>query len=289
MGNGSNFPGRATRLQYGRVVQRLECPPYTRKVPGSNPGAPTMEIPIIYEDGDFLIIDKPSGLLTHPVNREDKSPSVVGWVLEKYPEIAHVHDEYGASVGEWVDLRPGIVHRLDRETSGLLLIAKTQPSFNYLKNLFAERKIKKSYLALVYGHLKNQRGVIDAPLGKVVDRSGQGRQTTRINAKNKLKEKAAVTEYEVHEEYLDYSLVEARPQTGRTHQIRAHLRSIGHPVVCDRIYAGKKMVCPFELGRLFLHAAKLSFVSPAGSAITVESDLPKELDNFLQTLPKKQK
>ena len=141
----------------------------------------------------------------------------------------------------------------------------------------------------MYGHLKNQRGVIDAPLGKVVDRSGQGRQTTRINAKNKLKEKAAVTEYEVHEEYLDYSLVEARPQTGRTHQIRAHLKSIGHPVVCDRIYAGKKMVCPFELGRLFLHAAKLSFVSPAGSAITVESDLPKELDNFLQTLPKKQK
>ena len=240
-----------------------------------------MQIPIVYETDDFLIIDKPSGLLTHPVNRQDTSESVVGWLLEKYPEIAQVHDEYGASVGEWVDLRPGIVHRLDKETSGLLLIAKTQPAFNYLKNLFTERKIKKTYIALVYGHLKNKSGIIDAPLGKL-----SGRQTTKIVGTHKLKEKSAITEYRVLKQYLDYSLVEAMPQTGRTHQIRAHLKSIGHAIVCDSLYADKSYVCPPDLGRLFLHAIKLSFISPSGSATTVETDLPEELQKFLEILPK---
>ncbi len=240
-------------------------------------------IKIIYEDIDFLIINKPSGLLTHSVNRQDKSNSVVNWLLKKYPEIAEVHDEYGASVGEWTDLRPGIVHRLDRETSGLLLVAKNQPAFNYLKKLFAERKIKKTYLALVYGHVKNKSGIIDAPLGKL-----SGRQTTKVIGKHKLKEKPAVTEYKVLTNYslltTHYSLLEVSPQTGRTHQIRVHLKSIGHPVVFDSLYAGKQAICPAELGRLFLHAQKLSFVSPSGTAISVEADLPPELENFLKVM-----
>src|SRR3989338_6980442 len=160
------------------------------------------KIKIIYEDPDFLIIDKPSGLLTHPVNRRDKSESVVGWLLKKYPGIAEVQDRYGASVGEWTDLRPGIVHRLDRETSGLLLIAKTQPAFDYLKKLFAERKIKKTYLALVYGHLKNKSGVIETPLGKLGTR-----QTVKTRGKYNLKEKIAVTNYRILKEYSYYSLL----------------------------------------------------------------------------------
>ena len=237
------------------------------------------QIKIIYEDTDFLIIDKPSGLLTHPVNRQDKSDSVVGWLLKKYPEIAEVKDQYGASVGEWVDLRPGIVHRLDRETSGLLLIAKNQPSFDYLKKLFQEHKIKKTYLALIYGQLKNKSGTIEIPLGKL-----GSRQTTKINGKHELKEKTAITEYAVLKEYSDYSLLEVMPQTGRTHQIRVHLKSLGHPVVCDPLYAGKNSICPPELGRLFLHAKKLSFVSPSGTAITVESDPPRVLEDFLSSL-----
>ena len=242
---------------------------------------PSSQIKTIYEDSDILIIDKPSGLLTHPVNREDKSESVVSWVLKLHPEIAEVRDEYGASVGEWVDLRPGIVHRLDRETSGLLVVAKNKSAFDYLKKLFQERKIKKTYVALVYGCFKDKSGIIESPIGKL-----DGKQSTRIHGKHDLKEKAAITEYEVLKEYSDYSLLEVTPKTGRTHQIRVHLKSIGHPVVCDPLYAGKKLICPPELGRLFLHAQKLSFVSPAGESLAVETDLPPELAGFLKNLPK---
>ncbi len=145
------------------------------------------EIKTIYEDNDILIIDKPSGLLTHPVNREDKSESVVSWLLKNRPSVKDVGDDR---------IRPGIVHRLDKETSGLLLIAKNQKSFEYLKELFQKREIKKTYIALVYGQLKNKRGVIETPLGKL-----GARQTTRIHGKHELKEKNAVTKYKVVKEY----------------------------------------------------------------------------------------
>ena len=219
-----------------------------------------------------------------------------------------MYDKYGASIGEWVDparglaraksaspkdlgeatsngvdLRPGIVHRLDKETSGLLLIAKNQPAFDYLKKIFKDRTIKKTYVALVYGQVKEKTGVIDTPLGKLGIK-----QSTKISGKRELTEKAAVTEYKVLKKFKDYTLLELRPQTGRTHQIRVHLKSIGHPIVCDPLYAGKRHACPPALGRMFLHAQKLAFVSPAGAAITAESDLPPELSVFLEILPKKE-
>ncbi len=227
-------------------------------------------IPIIYEDSDLLIIDKPSGLLTHPKNKNDRGESVVSWLLKNRPSVKDVGED---------KIRPGIVHRLDKETSGLLLIAKNQRSFEYLKNLFQERKIKKTYIALVYGQLKNKKGIIETPLGKLGTR-----QTIKVHGKHELKEKNAITEYGVLKEYIGYSLLEVTPKTGRTHQIRVHLKSIGHPVVCDPLYAGKHHICPSELGRLFLHAQKLSFISPAGESLTVEADLPLELDNFLKIL-----
>ncbi|MBI4160783.1 MAG: RluA family pseudouridine synthase [Candidatus Yanofskybacteria bacterium] len=248
------------------------------------------QIKIIYENNDFLIIDKPSGLLTHPANRQDKSESVVGWLLQKYPEIAQVTDKYAFLVGGWADLRPGIVHRLDKETSGLILIAKNQTTFDYLKNLFQERKVKKTYIALTYGHLKNTEGLIDLPIGKLPGRAGGTRQTTRIIGKYKLKEKNAITKYRVLETYSsplgDYSLLEVSPLTGRTHQIRIHLKSIGHPIVCDKLYAGRRAICPPGLDRMFLHAKSLSFVSPLGKAVSAEAGLPTELMGFLEKLQK---
>ncbi len=235
------------------------------------------QIKIIYEDEDILILDKPSGLLTHPKNWNDKSESVISWLLKNRPLVKDVGDPSTGS-GQ-ANLRPGIVHRLDKETSGLLLIAKNQKSFEYLKELFQKREIIKTYIALVNGQLKNKKGVIETPLGKLGTK-----QTTRIQGKHELKEKSAITKYGVLKEYTDYSLLEVTPKTGRTHQIRVHLKSIGHPVVCDPLYAGKKLICPPELNRLFLHAQKLSFVSPASESLTVETDLPPDLDNFLKIL-----
>jgi 23S rRNA pseudouridine1911/1915/1917 synthase len=264
------------------------------------------KISIVYEDSDLLVINKPAGLLTHPVNRTDTSESVVSWVLEKYPEIKNVTDKHGESLGQWVDLRPGIVHRLDKETSGLMIIAKTQPAFDFLKKQFQEHKIKKTYLALVVGKMKNESGRIETSVGKIGTK-----QTTQIHGKRDLKEKTAITDYKVISSYslptTHYSLLEVQPQTGRTHQIRIHLKSIGHPIVGDQLY-GSSLSSPRrssksseggppELGRLFLHAQKLSFTlpphqnvgsggTPSGEALTLETDLPPELQNFLDNLPK---
>lgn len=234
----------------------------------------TGSMSIVHEDTDLLVINKPAGLLTHPKSPNDQSPSVAGWLREKYPSITKVGDD--------PVLRPGLVHRLDKETSGLMIIAKNQGAFSFLKNLFQKRLIKKTYLALVYGRLKDKSGIINLPLGKI-----GAKQTTKIHGKKELAQKTAVTEYAVINYFLfnasPFTLLSVSPLTGRTHQIRVHLQSIGHPVVCDRIYGGKRQACPSELGHLFLHAQKLEFTSPSGQALVLEADPPQELTDFLNS------
>ena len=264
-------------LVYGRLAQ-WQSDSFTPSRPGvrslHRPPFFMLNIQIIYEDGDLLVINKPSGILTHPKSTNDTDPSVIDWLKSDRPEILKVGEN---------SLRPGIVHRLDKETSGLLIIAKNNNSFQYLKNLFQERKIKKTYLALVHGKLKNKEGIIAASLGRI-----DSRQTTKIHGRHELKEKEAETDYKVAKEYTDYSLIKASPRTGRTHQIRVHLNLIGHPIVCDPLYGGKKKQCPPSLGRLFLHAQSLSFTAPDGKALSLEADLPQDLQSFLSELDKKQ-
>jgi len=227
---------------------------------------------IIYKDPDFLVIDKPSGLLVHPPNAKDTEQNVAFWLLEKFPQTKDVGED---------SMRPGIVHRLDRETSGLMIVALTQKSFNFFKEQFQEHKIKKTYLALVYGKVKNDSGTIDAPIGKIGTR-----QTTQIHGKKKLKEREAITHYKVLKRYTDYTLMEVQPKTGRTHQIRVHLKSIGNPVVCDKWYGGRRAICPPELGRLFLHAQKLEFTALSGKHLLLESGLTPRLQGFIENLAK---
>jgi 23S rRNA pseudouridine1911/1915/1917 synthase len=230
---------------------------------------------LIYEDDFVLALNKPAGMLVHKphLNPEkaakNDTQTLTEWVLERYPEVA--------KVGDNVEERAGIVHRLDRETSGVIIVAKTQEAFEFLKNQFQTREIKKEYLTLVNGVLKG-RGVINKPIGL---KAGSIKRTVR--AKNMKMIKDAVTEYEVAENFEKATLVKVHPRTGRTHQIRVHLLSIGFPVVGDNLYGGTKRD-DFGLKRQFLHAESLEFLSPNGRRVRVEADLPKELQAVLDDL-----
>jgi 23S rRNA pseudouridine1911/1915/1917 synthase len=226
-------------------------------------------IPVIYEDEHLFAIDKPYGISVHKTSPTDPNETVADILVRERPTLAGVGES---------PLRPGIVHRLDKETSGIMVIAKDQPTFEYLKNQFQNRQVTKEYLALVYGHPKESSGTIDAPLGKLGTK-----QTTQIKGKRELVVRDAVTDYEVEKSFQDYTLVRAMPRTGRTHQIRVHLKHIGCPLVGDKLYAAKKPLPP-GLNRLFLHSWKLQFIGPDGQGIALQADLPEDLQKTLDML-----
>jgi 23S rRNA pseudouridine1911/1915/1917 synthase len=230
------------------------------------------EIKIIYEDENILAVNKPAGLLVHGPD------SLVDWLIEKYPDIKKVGED---------PERPGIVHRLDKDTSGVLLIAKNQGSFEYLKKQFQDRKIKKKYIALVDGRMRGESGIINLPIAK----SKSDFRKRAVGEKTIGKEREAMTEYKVIKKFENFTLTEACPKTGRTHQIRVHMKAIGHPVVCDKLYGPKNKKCPFDLTRQFLHANTLEFSLPAspsggpdGSRINLEADLPNDLQKVLDMI-----
>lgn len=236
-----------------------------------------MEFPqIIYKNKDFLILNKPAGLLVHSTpNIQYRTPNteltLVNWLLENYPEVRQVGDD---SVN-----RPGIVHRLDKDTSGIILIARNQKAFDYFKNLFQNHLIKKTYLALVYGKVKDEKGIISKPIGI---KSG----STKRSVHSSKFQKQAVTEYRVIRflkiKNQDFTLLEVMPKTGRTHQIRVHLASIEHPVMGDKLYGGKRTKLE-GLHRQFLHARSIEFTAPDGERMKFEAELPQDLKSFLES------
>ncbi len=232
---------------------------------------------IIYEDSNILVVNKPYGLITHPKNITDTQPSLSDWVIRNYPELKEVGEPFDAS-GSLLP-RGGIVHRLDKDTSGLIVIAKTQDSFDFLKKLFQTRNIQKHYYALVYGKPKNNSGIIDLPLGRI----GMKR-TTRIEGKKLIDSKESVTGYRVIRTYDKYTLLDVSPKTGRTHQIRVHLQSIGCPIAGDPVYTPKGWQKPPGLTRLFLHAYKIQLTSIDGKSLVLEADLPEELQKVLNMI-----
>ncbi|RJQ29867.1 RluA family pseudouridine synthase [Candidatus Parcubacteria bacterium] len=211
---------------------------------------------IIYEDDDIVAVYKPDGLLVHPTSYS-REPTLVDWLSKKYPGMKKVGDD--------PRLRPGIVHRLDKETSGIMLVAKTQNSFDYLKALFAEHTIKKTYLALVSGRVEPSSGIIDKPLSL---KSGTVKRTVHAGKMPKH----ARTVYRVLKRFPDTTLLEVVPETGRTHQIRVHLASIGHPVAGDKLYGGRRGSS--GISRLMLHAHALEFSTPRGTRLRLEDPPP---------------
>lgn len=236
-----------------------------------------MEIKVLYEDKDLLALDKPAGLVVHS-DSKTKEPTLADWLVEKYPNIREVGEPWVTPSGETI-YRPGIVHRLDRDTSGVLVVAKTPESFVHLKKQFQERLAKKTYRAFVYGTMKNEMGIIEKPIGRST--SDFRKWSAEFGARGELRE--AVTEYKVLERGSDATYLEVYPKTGRTHQIRVHLKSIGHSVVCDALYASKQ-TCILGFSRTALHAFSLEIMSPSGKPLCFEAPLPEDFMRAVEGL-----
>jgi 23S rRNA pseudouridine1911/1915/1917 synthase len=230
-----------------------------------------IDLEIIFQDNNILVINKPAGLSVHPVNFAD-THTLVNGLLAKFPEIENILDDSPNA-----QLRPGIVHRLDKDTSGLLLIAKNQNSFTEFKKLFQERRIQKKYLAVVQGKISPRNGLIEKPLAKATSYKKQ----VIAGRKTKTKIRPAITEYTVLKEFSDFSLVEVRPRTGRTHQIRIHLFSLGHPIVGDKLYKSKEFPNTTQTQRQLLHAQGLEFEF-FGKKYSFVAKPPADFENFLK-------
>ena len=217
---------------------------------------------IIYEDNDLLVIDKPAGLAVHPAPGHP-SHTLVNAILSHFPHLADISDS----------LRPGIVHRLDKDSSGVMLVAKNRAAQLNLSNQFKNHSVVKAYLVLVKGHLTPEQGVIKVTIG----REPRNRKRMAVVAKGR----EARTQYSVVRHIGNCTLLEVRPETGRTHQIRVHLLAIGYPVVGDPVYGLKSAY----LSRQFLHACRLGFKLPStGEYVEFTSDLPPDLEQALKDI-----
>jgi 23S rRNA pseudouridine1911/1915/1917 synthase len=196
--------------------------------------------------------------------------------LKNYPDTKDVGESLVLSDGTIIK-RPGIVHRLDRDTSGILLIAKNQESFLNLKEQFQNRTIQKSYRAFVYGEMKEIEGVIDRPIGRSTN--DFRKWSAQRGARGKMRE--AITEYKVLNKKDGFSYVEVNPKTGRTHQIRVHFKAINHEIVCDKLYAPKKE-CALGFERLALHSYSIEFNLIGGKRLNLEAELPNDFKNALK-------
>ena len=252
---------------------RSELPPLESPTCEPEP----IPLSILHEDGDLIVISKPPGLVVHP-GAGHNSGTLVNALLFHCPDLEGVGDA----------LRPGIVHRLDKDTSGIMIIAKNDAAYKSLGHQFKTRQIRKIYLGLVYGETERSAGVINLPIGRhPTDRKKMSTHTT--------KGRHTVTTWKVLQQYNGFSLLEVSIQTGRTHQIRVHLASSHHPVVGDTVYGGKKVLSKRKnmtlkkqlgsLGRPFLHAQKLGFRHPEDDTYhEFVAPLPLELDNLLNLL-----
>jgi len=244
-----------------------------------------MKIKVLYEDSNILAIDKPSGILVHPVPEQarygagpDKSKTILDLFVKKYPNIQ-------------------IVHRLDKETSGVMLLAKNKKTHEFLKKQFANREVKKTYVAVVNGFVKSNHGFINKPIGR--SPRDFRRHLAGRGARGAMRE--AITEYKVLKRLTlplapslikegvaspdkgrmeGFTYLEIKPKTGRTHQIRVHMKFLNHPVVCDSLY-NPDASCPKSISRLALHAKSIQFQNLKGKTIKVESPLPKEFKKLI--------
>lgn len=235
------------------------------------PDIPPQDIPldIIYEDKDVLIVNKPKNMVVHPAPGHYEG-TLVNAIMY------HCHNDLSGINGV---LRPGIVHRIDKDTTGSLIICKNDEAHRKIAEQLKEHSITRKYRAIVYGRISNDEGVVDAPIG----RHPTDRKKMAINERNG---KPAITHYKVLERFEKYTYIECQLETGRTHQIRVHMTSIGHPLLGDEVYGNAK--CPFKLEGQTLHAMTIGFIHPsANQYVEYEAPLPEYFERLLQILRSK--
>ncbi|MDZ7673643.1 MAG: RluA family pseudouridine synthase [Acidimicrobiales bacterium] len=262
--DGTVQPRRSFRLDEGQVVEL--------DLPAAGPDAEvvadaTVDVAVVHDDDEVIVVDKPAGLVVHP-GAGHPTGTLVHGLLARFPELAVVGDPD----------RPGIVHRLDRDTSGLLVVARTPEAHATLISALQRRAVTRGYHTLVWGHLDQQHGLVDAPIAR------SPREPTKMAVVRGGRE--ARTEYDVrtrHDRPVPVTELTCRLETGRTHQIRVHLQAIGHPVVGDPRYGGARASLPAP--RQFLHAEHLAFVHPGtGATLAFDSPLPADLADVLRRL-----
>jgi 23S rRNA pseudouridine1911/1915/1917 synthase len=259
--DGAVVTKHSLKLSEGQQVQLLSSPEPRVEVVEPDP---SVEVRVVFADDDIIVIDKQAGLVVHPGAGHAGSTLVHG-LLARFPELAEVGEP----------LRPGLVHRLDRGTSGLLVVARTQDAYEELVHQLSSHTVTRVYTALVWRHLEHRQGVVDAPIGR--SRRDPLRMTVAVDGRESR------THYRVEREFdepVATSLVTCELETGRTHQIRVHMASIGHAVLGDDLYGGTRH--SFAMPRPFLHARELAFLHPAtAELVTFESPLPDDLQAVL--------
>lgn len=258
--------GVASKASYStRGAEIIDVEPM--EPPALHATAEEIPLSVLYEDADLVAIDKPAGMVVH-AGAGVNSGTVVNALLHRFEVLSAVS---GA-------LRPGIVHRLDRYTSGVLLVAKHDEAHRELARQFASREVEKVYLALVHGVVRQDQGRVERPISR--DPIHRTRMTARLEGG-----RAAWSEYRVLRRFERFTFLEVRIGTGRTHQIRVHLSSLGHPIAGDTLYGGPKGPAMASAGRFFLHAHRIRFHQPStGQEVTVVSPLPAELEQWMAAL-----
>jgi 23S rRNA pseudouridine1911/1915/1917 synthase len=254
----------STRVRTDQVVELVGDPHIEEPLPEPDP---SVEFTVLHEDDDVIVIDKPAGLIVHP-GAGHKGTTLVNGLLARFPDVSGVGEAH----------RPGIVHRLDKGTSGLMVVARTEDAYHELVDQLSDHSVEREYESLVWGAMGTATGTIDAPIG----RSRRNPLLMTVSAEGR----PARTHYEVLELFDDpqpMTHVQLRLETGRTHQIRVHLRSINHPVAGDDTYGGQRPL--LDLGRPFLHARRLRFLHPGtGRLVEFHSELAPDLAALLATM-----
>ncbi len=256
-------PGKAgLKLKFGQEIDIQVPPPQELSIEGEN-----IPLDITYEDNDVIVINKPQGMVVHPA-KGHYSGTLVNAILFHCSDLSGINGR----------IRPGIVHRLDKDTSGLLMVAKNDMSHLHLAEQLKQREVKREYLALIHGRLPSSKGTIDAPLGRHI------RERKKIAVSSRAS-KEAVTHFNVLEEFKNTSLIKLILETGRTHQIRVHMSYIGHPILGDPLYGRRKE--NFKLPGQALHAGYLGFVHPrTGRFIEFHAEPPAVFQETLEALKK---